>query len=111
MSQEELRGAIDKLRSEVTLLDGMSLEDPPPERLRDLGWAVDDIRRTVWAIMLAEHSGDYDVFLGQVRVRRANDTCQDVLADLGDMAPDTEGLEALHTTLQALSQALHATEA
>jgi hypothetical protein len=69
--------------------------------LRDLGLAVDNVRKSVWATLSAEYADDYPSFLAKIRVRRANEICQDVLSDLyaETFAPNTSGLEVFRATL------------
>jgi hypothetical protein len=108
MSSDELRKTIEELKSALGIIEeGMALEKPPEEGLRDLGLAVDNVRKSVWATLSAEYADDYPSFLAKIRVRRANEICQDVLSDLyaETFAPNTSGLEVFRATLRELSRA------
>lgn len=105
MDTDELRTEIDQLRNTLKAA-GASLTtgDPSPEALHDLGLAVDNARKSLWAVLTAAHAGEYGAFLGRIRVRRATETCEDVLADLyaETLAPNTPGLEVFRATLREL---------
>lgn len=108
MNNDELRQGIDEIKSALNILDAdLTPGGRPLEGVRDLGLAVDNIRRNVWAVLKAEHSGDYHGYLGKTRVRRATETCEDVLSDLyaETIAPNTPGLEVFHATLRELAKA------
>jgi hypothetical protein len=108
MSSDELRETIEELRNAIGIIEqGMESDEPPEEGMRDLGLAVDNVRKSVWATLSAEYSDDYPSFLAKMRVRRANEICQDVLSDLyaETFAPNTAGLEVFQATLKELSRA------
>ena len=107
MSNEELGKGLDELRSALNIIDGeIALGQPPAEAVQALERAVDNVRTSVWAVLNADHSGDYQSFLGRIRVHRATETCEDVLADLyaETLPPDTPWLELFHATLRELSR-------
>ncbi len=107
MDTEKLRTEIDQLRSAVKAVDaGVATGDPSPEALQDLGLAVDSLRKSLWAGLTSKHSGDYVAFLGRIRVRRAIETCEDVLADLyaETLPPNIPGFEVFSATLGELAE-------
>lgn len=109
MTDIELRSHIERLRSALDLIEeGASLEPPTADQLQALSGAVDDVRRTVWAGLVAEHSGEYPAYLGKVRIRRAEEICWSVTEDLKQHgAPSDVGpLETLRTTVRDLIEAL-----
>lgn len=114
MTRNDLRQGMDQLRSALNVIEsGMSVGAPPAEGLRDLGQAVDSVRKSAWAVLTAEHAGDYQGFLAKIRVRRAIELCQDVLTDLyaKTVTHDMPGLVVFAATLQELSTALRGADA
>lgn len=107
MSRSELQNHIDKLREALKMLPVNGDSGLPREGLTDLGLAVDGVRKSVWGVLIAEHTGDYHDFLGKIRVRRATETCHDVMTDLQnhDLTPTTPGFEVFHATLRELANA------
>jgi hypothetical protein len=107
MSREELQNHIDKLRDALKMLPANGASELPRQGLTDLGFAVDSVRKSVWGVLIAEHTGDYYDFLGKIRVRRATETCRDVMTDLQnhDVTPTTPGFEVFHATLRELAHA------
>ncbi len=109
MDTEKLRTEIDQLRSALKAVDAaVATGDPSPEALQDLGLEVDSLRKSLWAGLTSKHSGDYTAFLGRIRVRRAIETCEDVLADLyaETLPPNIPGLEVFSATLGELAELL-----
>jgi hypothetical protein len=105
MSKQELERGIDEIRRALTKLDaGLSLGEHPSEGVRDVGLAVDNLRRSTWAVLTTRHSGDYDAFLARLRIQRATDACEDLLSDLyaEAVAPNMPGLRAFHAVLKDL---------
>ncbi len=101
---EQLKNALDVTKEDATL------NTIPPEALRELGAAVDTVRRALWSVLVAAHTGDYDHFLGTTRVRRAKEICEQVLSDLEatSVASDTTALKLFRKALQELSNAFPA---
>jgi hypothetical protein len=98
---------------EVTEALAMLQARKPPgnamsEGVRYLGLEVDSLRQSVWAVLKAQNAGDLAGFIGRVRIRRANELCQDVLADLyTDTVPSNmPGLRVFHAMLQELAEVL-----
>ena len=111
MTNEEMREGLGKLRSTLTVIDEVATSPSvPPEGLADLGQALDQVRKDVWGVLVAEHSGDYAAYLGKVRVRRAIDTCRDVVADFGsgEVNRDTPGIEVLNAAAREVQTACRA---
>jgi len=103
MSNEELKRGIGQIRKALDLLDAFKgARESSSEGVRDLGLAVDNLRRGVWAVLTTRHSGNYDDFLARIRVRRATECCEDVLADLHaeTVTKNTPGLDVFHATLR-----------
>lgn len=101
--QQELREVIDRVRSALHILEGDAAQHSS-EAAHDLKRSVDDLRRGVWAILTTRHSGNYEDFLARIRVRRATESCEDVLAELyaETLTADTPGLFSLYATLSEL---------
>ena len=108
MSDQDLKKYIEELRDVLSVAESfLALEQMPPERVKDLGHAVDNLRTSVWVALRARHAGEQDELLARMRVRRAVDTCEEVLADVyaETLNPATPGFFVFHATLQELSQA------
>jgi hypothetical protein len=77
------------------------------EAVRDLGLAVGNVRRSTWAVLTSAHSDNYENFLARLRVRRATETCEEVLSDLyADTVPATApGLDLFQAALRELARA------
>jgi len=104
-THEQLREQTDRVRSVLNILEAdLGADQHSAEGARDLGHAVDDLRRTVWAVLTARHSGDYDSYLARIRVRRAAESCEDVLAELyaGTLLAETPGLFTLYAALSEI---------
>ncbi|MBE0594272.1 MAG: hypothetical protein IH616_17935 [Gemmatimonadales bacterium] len=107
MSDQELRKHVEELRDVLSVAESfLSLDQIPPERVKDLGHAVDNLRTSVWVALRARHAGEQDELLARMRVRRAIDTCEEVLADIyaETLTAETPGFFVFHATLQELSQ-------
>jgi hypothetical protein len=108
MNDEKLRQGLDQLRSALSIIDAdATLGELPPQSLQDLKVAVDSVRQILWSAAVAQHTGDYEAFLGRVRVRRATETCQELMSDLdtGTVTGNTPGLEVVHAALRQLAGA------
>ena len=103
MSHEDLKKGIQHIRKALDVLES-KVDDRPSEGVRDLGLAVDDLRRGVWATLTSRHSGNYQDFLARIRIRRATECCEEVLADLHaeTVTLNTPGLPVFHATLKEL---------
>ena len=111
MSDQELQDGLEQLKNALDVIEeDATLSTIPPEALRDLGAAVDAVRKVVWSVLVAKHTGDYDHFLGTTRVRRAKEICEQVLSDLDatSVASDTTELEWFRKALRELSNAFPA---
>ena len=105
MSYDDLRKGVVQIRNALDVLEAkVGEEDRPSEGVRDLGRAVDDLRRSVWAVLTTRHSGNYQDFLARVRIRRATECCEELLADLHaeTVTSNTPGLPVFHATLREL---------
>jgi hypothetical protein len=107
VSDQDLKKYIEELRDVLAVAESfLALDQMPPERVKDLGLAVDNLRTSVWVALRARHAGEQDELLARMRVRRAIDTCEEVLADLftETLTSATPGFFVFHATLQELSQ-------
>lgn len=114
MSQEELRKSLDQLRRTLEVIDpDVAMENPPAEAIRALDRAVNGVRSDIWSVLTTQHADDYDTYLGKMRVRRATETCEDVLADLytETLSSSLPGLEVFQATLRELSRMCDAASA
>jgi hypothetical protein len=103
MNRDELRQGVGQIRKALDALEA-GVGERPAEGVRDLSMAVDNLRRSVWAVLTTRHSGNYEDFLARIRVRRAKECCEDVLADLHaeTVTRDTTGMPVFHATLREL---------
>jgi hypothetical protein len=107
MSHEELRSVLDEMRRALNVMDpAVTLEDAPAEAVRALGHAVDSVRSNVWTLLTAQHADEYQNYLGKIRVRRATETCEDILAELyaDTLSRNIAGLDVFHATLRELAR-------
>ena len=114
MDSDELRRGLNELRWVLNVVETeVEAAEPSEEAVRALAEAVDGVRNNVWAALTAEHADDYDQYLAKVRVRRAREICEDVLADLyAETIPsNTPGLEVFGATLRELSRHCDVAEA
>jgi hypothetical protein len=105
VSKQDLQIGIDEIRRALTKFDaGLSFGEHPSEGVRDVGLAVDNLRRSTWAVLTTRHSGDYDAYLARIRIERATDACEDLLSDLyaEAVAPNMPGLKTFHAVLESL---------
>lgn len=105
-TSDMVRTHIKEVRTALNALEkGADRADRLPEGVRDLSRAVDGVRRSVWAVLEAQHTRDYASFLSRVRVRRATEVCEEVLADLSAEAVPrtTPGAEIFRGTLRELA--------
>ncbi len=103
---DELQTSIDHLRTLINAVEFAPAEDKTvPE---GLGLAVDDLRRTLWGALTTTFASDAQDYLIDMRVRRASEMCQDILADLltGAMTPQTPGTDELATAVRDLRTAI-----
>ncbi len=107
---EELRTSISRLRRALETTQTSDAENEVPH---DVGLAVDDLRRSLWGALTTTFAADAEEYLVTMRVRRASETLQDVLAELytgalSIRAPGTEELRVLtselRTSLEGMSQ-------
>jgi len=99
---EELRSALATL--EVQLARGLT----PHENLRDLQNAVDGLRSSLWIVMQQHCDEGKPALLSKMRVRRATETCAEVLTDVeaGTVTTETTGFAVFHSTLRELADIL-----
>jgi hypothetical protein len=106
MDREALQKGISQLRGGLDLVLAQSSSgDRLQEGMRDLGIAVDNVRTTLWTILKEKHPRGYEALLGRMRVRRAIDTCEEILADVRaeTMNANTPGFKVFQATLHELS--------
>ena len=107
----ELQSQIDKLRAVLTVMDtNLELGRIPSEGMHDLQKTIDGLRANVWVLLKAWHRTQEQSFVTRMRVRRARETCDEVLADLsaGTLPAETPGYSVFRATLRELAQALAA---
>jgi hypothetical protein len=106
-TSHELQQGIEQVRNAIAALD-IDAGQAGSEGARDLGIALDNLRRTFWAVLTTKHSGDFDNFLARIRLRRATEICEGVLADLyaGAVTSDSPGLFYFHAALTDVSRQL-----
>ncbi len=97
---EALRESIERVRSTLHVMDSKSA-GLSSEAVEELKRSVDDLRRGVWAILTSRHSGSYEEFLARIRVRRATESCEELLAELyaGTLDAETPGLFSFFASL------------
>jgi hypothetical protein len=86
----------------------LSRRKTPPEGLGEFKDAVDEIRTNLIAVITATHSGNYDESIGQFRMHRGNQVCQNLLADVidGTVTGDTDGFEECYQAVKNLYEQL-----
>ena len=105
----EVRRGIKGVKEALAMLQAREpLGSDLSEGVRYLGSEVDSLRQSVWAVLTAQNAGDLAGFIGRVRIRRANELCQDVLADLyaNTVPSNMPGLRVFNATLQELGEVL-----
>lgn len=105
MLVDEVHLRIRELRRTLDVFDQrFGGSDDLSEGLRDLSLSVDHLRRSIWAVLTAGHEEDLPAYLARVRVERARQSCEDVLADLTveTLTGDTPGINAFHTALTGM---------
>lgn len=108
MGDKEMREAFADLRTALDQLEvGAGGSKHPGEKIAALSGAVDTLRTKVWAHLTTHQAGDLDRYLGQIRVQRATEACEDLLADLyaEALAPGTPGLDLFRGVLRELNKA------
>lgn len=107
MDELRLEDEIRVLRSALDQVDRTVDAGVPRETIKALGDTVDSLRAKVWAYLTTHQAGALDRYMGEVRVKRAAEACEDVLAELyADALPSgTPGLELLRATLFELKKA------
>ena len=107
MSNDELRRGLEELRSKLNIIEAeMDQGQPPEQAVRAVEQAVSEVRCNIWILLTAEHADDYDSYVGKIRVLRATEACENILADLHaeTLLPQTAGLAVFHATLRELSE-------
>jgi hypothetical protein len=107
LDNDALRKGLGDLRNKLELFDEeLGQGQSTPDNIRAVEHAVSAVRANLWALLAAQHSGDYQSYLGKTHVRRAKETCEDVLAELHaeTILPTTPGLEVFHAALRHVSE-------
>ena len=113
MTQADIGIRLRDLNDSLTALEhDLSRRKTPPEGLGEFKDAVDEIRTNLIAVVTATHSGRYDASIGQFRMHRGNQVCQNLLADVidGTVTGDTEGFEECYQAVKNLYDQLTLTE-
>ena len=102
---EELRSSIAGLRRALETAQPYDADHQVPD---DVCLAVDDLRRSLWGALTTTAGTDEAEYLVAMRVRRASETLQDVLADLytGAISIRALGTDELRAATSALRAAL-----
>ena len=105
---EELRISISRLRRALETTEKPDADNEVPD---DVGLSVDDLRRSLWGALTTTFATDAEEYLVAMRVRRASEMLQDLLADLytGTLsmrAPGTDELRAVTSELNASLEGL-----
>ena len=107
MADTVLQQEIQELRSALaTLQEHLGRGVTPHENLRDLQNAVDGLRASLWIVMKQHYDEGEPALLSKMRVRRATETCAEVLGDIeaGTVTTETSGFAVFHSTLQELAE-------
>jgi hypothetical protein len=107
LDNEALRKGLGDLRSRLELFDEeLGQGQSTPENIRAVEHAVSAVRANLWELLAAQHSGDYESYLGKTHVRRATETCEDILAELHaeTILPSTPGFEVFLAALRHVSE-------
>ena len=99
--ENELRDSIQGLRRVLTTVETSAGQNDVPE---DVELAVDDLRRSLWGALTTTFAKDAEEYVVDMRVRRANEMLQDVLADLltGGLTVRAIGMEELRVVTSEL---------
>ena len=108
MTHAVLTKGIGQLRDTLSMLDAKETQNSVPSAAEDIGLAVDDLRRSLWAVLTTAHTADADAYLSETRVRRTYDVCSDILADVytGGLNPHDAGLGEFRAWTHGLRAAL-----
>ena len=99
--------SLDGLKSKLDIIDAeMARGQPPAEAIRTIELAVSALRKDLWVLLTARHSSDIHGYTNKIRVRRATELCEDVLADLHaeTLPPNAPGFEVFRALLGELSR-------
>ncbi len=103
--KEELEVSVAQLRRALDTVGKSGSNGDVPE---DVGLAVDDLRRSLWGALTTTFAADAEEYLVEMRIRRAGEMLQDLLADLytGTLSIRAPGTDELRTTTAELRAAL-----
>lgn len=105
MAEEPLSQQVVALRNMLSTLDArLAKASTPPGGLEDLKRAVDNLRTSVWAILSASGTTNYQASMERFRLRRLIDFTRAILAELE--AGTSTSLHPEHGELQIVSQQL-----
>jgi hypothetical protein len=107
MMSEDLVKRVEDLKNALGMIESeLASEETPPQGLADFKAAVDSIRLSVWAILTAAHSDDYDRYIGKYRLRRLTEMMGSMVADAeADAIPRaTDEFQAFCAVLADLSE-------
>jgi hypothetical protein len=105
----ELQDHLARLRAVLTVMDtNLELGLVRNEGVQDLQKAIDSLRANVWVMLTAWHRTQAQAFVSAMRVRRARETCQEVLEDLNTDAlnAETPGYPVFLATIRELARTL-----
>ncbi len=103
MENEKTESRTIKLKEELERIEGqLTGGEIPAEGLEDFRRAVDSLRMTVWAVLTASESDQYDITITRFRLNRAVESCQQIVGDInsGSIAADSPELRRFHDTIR-----------
>ena len=105
MAEESLSHQVVTLRNMLNVFDAQLAQTAtPPGGLEDLKRAVDNLRTSVWAVLSAAGSANFQASLERFKLRRLIDFTRGILAEMDGGGMTT--LHPEHAELQIISQQL-----
>ena len=93
----ELKGALALIMSDI------ETQDPTSEALDEFQSVVDGTRRSVWTVLKAMNTDNYQEYVAGFRVRRASGVLKAVMEDLdAGVEPDGQSVESLRDALDSV---------
>ena len=109
MAQADIGIRLRDLNDSLTALEhDLTRRTTAPAGLDEFKDAIDEIRTNLIAVVTATHSGNYDASIGQFRMHRGNQVCQNLLADVidGTVSAGTDGFEECYQAVKNLYEQL-----
>jgi hypothetical protein len=104
LTKEELLKQISELKGALALITSdIATQDPTSDALDEFQSVVDGTRRSVWTVLKAMNTDDYQEYVAGFRVRRASGVLKAVMEDLdAGVEPDGQSVEALRDALDSV---------